>query len=351
MKHIKFKKIILLAGVLAAASAHADEIFSVSGFGYQDYRQTNANSQDGADRRGTWENDILAFVISAKVSDRDSVSAQVESTATEPTTMTWAFFNHNFSNNLSAHIGRVKYPLGIYNEFVDNKWLQLGVVQPSIYSPAADFVHDAYEGVGVDWTKGSLFTQVFAGNVYNNPPDTVTLPPFADRRMIGGRITWNTPYKGLSFLASGYRTQVESTTAVPYVQGQGQLGNEDRWILSLDYVSDRFDIKGEYAGHKVPELAGQAAVSSNAWYVQGGYKIGLWTPYVRYDSFVGDQGNSSDPSLYQKDWIVGVGYKINDTVNARIEDHVINGYGLTDPGTGSSTTDWNMIAAEINFIF
>lgn len=85
MKQKKFKIAIMLTGLLAAASTHAEDKFSVSGFGYQDYRQTNGNVMDGADKRGTWENDIIAFVISAKISDRDTAVAQLESTATEPT--------------------------------------------------------------------------------------------------------------------------------------------------------------------------------------------------------------------------------------------------------------------------
>jgi hypothetical protein len=355
MKHSRFKIMVFLAGLLAAAGAHADDTFHVNGFGYQDYRQTNGNVQDGADQRGTWENDIIAFVVSAKVSDRDTAWAQLESTATEPTAFTWAFLDHRFNDDLSVHIGRVKFPLGLYNEFVDNKWLQLGVIHPSIYSAAADMVYDAYTGIGVDWTTGSLFTQVYAGHVYDNPPQDTAAVPFSDRRMFGGRITWSTPYEGLRFLVSANRTQIESTAAIPYVPGQGEMGHEDRAILSVDYVSDRFDIKGEYAAHKIGALSNSPALNANAWYLQGGYKIGLWAPYVRYDSFVGDTSNSSDPSLYQKEQVAGVGYKINSNVNARIEYHWVKGWGLTENTalgiTSSAKTDWNQVAAGINFIF
>ena len=52
---------------------------------------------------------------------------------------------------------------------------------------------------------------------------------------------------------------------------------------------------------------------------------------------------------------VGVGYKINDNVNARVEDHLIHGYGLAvaggDMAAGTGKTDWNLMAAEVNFLF
>lgn len=128
-------------------------------------------------------------------------------------------------------------------------------------------------------------------------------------------------------------------------------------MLSVDYVSDRFDIKSEYNYHKSPYfvLIGDPTTISNAWYIQGGYKIGSWTPYVRYDSYQADQRDTSDPSKYQKDWVFGANYKINDSVNARIEDHVIRGYGLPvgsgEVAAGSGQTNWNLMAAEVNFLF
>jgi hypothetical protein len=354
MKHIKFKKITLLAGVLVAAGAHADDMFSVNGFGFQDYRQTNANFSEGASQRGTWDNNFFAITMSAKISDRDTAWAQLQANSTELTRFTWMFVDHRFNDNLSAHVGRVKFPFGIYNEFIDNKWLQLSAVLPSAYSSAGDMVYDAFSGVGVDWTSGNLFTQVYGGNNYVPTADV-----HADRRLIGARITWNTPYEGLRFMVSGNEAQIETNVAYPGISTSlTQLGREDRAMLSVDYVSDRFDIKSEYNYHKVPflPLSGSSPTTiANAWYIQGGYKMGLWTPYVRYDSFQADQLNPSDPSLYQKDWVIGVNYKINSNVNARIEDHVIRGYGLPvgsgEVAAGTGQTNWNLMAAEVNFLF
>jgi hypothetical protein len=71
---------------------------------------------------------------------------------------------------------------------------------------------------------------------------------------------------------------------------------------------------------------------------------------------LGDKTNTSDPSLYQKDKVVGLGYRINENVNVRIEYLDINGWGLTENGslllTGSENKkDWNQFAAGLNFIF
>jgi len=346
----------MLAGVLAAAAAQADDKFSINGFGFQDYRQTNANFSEGASQRGTWDNNFFAIVMASKFTDRDTAWAQLQTNSTEQTRFTWMFVDHRFNDNLSVHVGRVKFPYGLYNEFIDNKWLQLSAVLPSAYNGAADMGYDAYTGAGVDWTSGSVFSQVYGGNIYVSDPGS---DDHADRRLIGTRITWNTPFEGLRLMVSANEAQIEYNVNVGVGPSNAltQLGREDRAMMSVDYVSDRFDIKSEYNYHKSPYFIqiGDPTTIANAWYIQGGYKMGLWTPYARYDSYQADQQNTSDPSLYQKNWVIGVNYKINSNVNARIEDHIIHGYGLPvgsgEVAAGSGKTDWNLVAAEVNFLF
>jgi hypothetical protein len=356
MKRITLKKIILFAGLIGTASAHAEDRFTVNGFGFQDFRQSNAHIEEGADRRGTWGNDIFALVMSAKISDRDTAWAQLESKSNEPTQFTWAYLDHRFNDNLSARIGRVKLPYGLYNEFIDNKALQLSAVRPSAYSIRADLVHDGFSGIGIDLTAGSLFTQFWGGNSYN--PLVIagaTTDLYKDRRTMGTRITWNAPLEGLRFMFTGTQSQVEDNNGATASPPLGQIGKEYRMMYSVEYVSDRFDLKSEHNHHGTPTQSTNPGGSSNAWYVQGGYKMGSWTPYARFDYFIGDQSISSDPSSYQKDWVIGMNYKINENVNARIEDHFIHGYGLPVAGgemsAGAGKLNWNMMAAEVNFIF
>jgi hypothetical protein len=368
MKFIKFNGIIMLAAGLAASSAHADDKFTISGFGFQDYRQSNANSYEGADQRGTWKNGILALVMSANASDRDTVWAQLESKPTEPTEFTWAYLDHRFNDNLSARIGRIKMPYGLYNEYIDNKALQVSAIRPSAYSFQADMVHDAFSGIGIDWTLGSLFTQVFGGTIYTPANNRAITDAFSgsDGPYLGLRITWNAPVEGLRFMFSGWDSQTEDNTGIATTPPLGPISKEYRAMYSVEYVSDQLDIKAEHNHHQTPPTAAHLNVTpqifaapgvrTNAWYVQGAYKMGLWTPYARFDYFVGDQSIPSDPSSYQKDWVIGVNYKINANVNARIEDHIINGYGLPvtaqdmDPANPGKL-NWNMMAAEINFMF
>lgn len=361
MKSMNLKKLGFVLGVsFAALNAQADDKISLNGYGFQDLSSASANVLNGADTRGTVSNNFFALVMSAKISDRDTAWAQLE-TGTGPTRFTWVFVGHRFSDDVTAKVGRVKFPYGLYNEFIDNKWLQVAATIPTAYSGAADMVYDAYNGVGFDWTLGDVFAQVFGGNIYVPPNGGVAATPFSgtnpptvaainDRNVIGTRLTWNTPLDGLRFMVSANETQIELASAA-----LGQIGKEDRAMFSVDYVNGSLDIKSEYNYHLIPDMPGFHSVASNAWYVQTAYKLAEFTPYVRYDGFVADSRFSADPSYFQNEWTVGVNYKINSNVNVRAEDHIINGYGLPvasgETALNKGTTNWNMATASVNFIF
>ena len=339
---------ITLAAIagLACSAANAVEIgdrFDLHGFGFQDYVQASANGYLGADKKGSWDNNFLGLVMSAKLTDQSKFWAQLENTTGGGTAVTWAFADYELSDALRVHVGRVKFPLGFYNEIIDAKGLQPAALEPSMYQTAADFVHDAYHGVGLDYEQdiggGHALWQVYGGNVYDvDPPITSR-----DRRMFGGRVTYRTPVDGLTVMGSAYSTQVQ-------VLATGSMTNENRAIASVGYVSDAWDVKAEYAIHRF------MGVKSNAWYVQASYALtDQWKPYLRYDSAVLDHSQRQDPSFYQDTAVAGVGYRINAAIGLKLESHFNRGYGLpvaegsVAPGAGSRTWNLTVLAADFQF--
>jgi hypothetical protein len=334
--------VTLGAAPLAWAGELADR-FDVHGYGFQDYLQTSRNTYLGADKRGSWDENFLGLVVAATIDNRSKVWAQLEATTGEGTRFTWFFLDYQVSDALRAHVGRVKLPLGFYNEIIDLKSSHLSALVPSIYQGDADFVHDSYHGVGADFEQdlggGHVLWQAWAGNVYDiNPPvDT------RDRRAFGGRMTYDTPIDGLKLMASAYRTQVETLATAA-------MSSEDRAILSFEFARDNWELKSEYATHKF------LGVSSSGYYIQGGYTVAdKWTPYVRYDHVTLDKGQSGDPSFYQKTVALGVGYKLGKNIGLKIENHFNNGYALPvasgEVAVGAGAKKWDLFTAEVNFQF
>ena len=331
---------------LAASGANAVEVgdrLDLHGFGFQDYVQAAANAYLGADKKGSWDNNFVGLVMTAKLTDQSKFWAQMEDTSGGGTAVTWAFVDYDVTDALRVHAGRVKFPLGFYNEIIDAKGLQPAALEPSMYQVAADFVHDAYHGVGIDFEQdiggGHALWQVYAGNVYDTDPPTTT----RDRRMAGARVTYRTPVEGLTVMGSAYRTQVQELAT-------GSMVNETRAIASVGYLDDAWDVKAEYAVHRF------MGVNSDAWYAQAAYAIGdRWKPYVRYDVAVLDRAQRQDPSYRQATTVLGVGYRVNSSIGLKLENHANRGYGLpvaegsVAPGAGARTWNLTVLAADFQF--
>ena len=356
---------------LCAVPAWAgDDIFSLHGFGNQDVSKTSANTFEQAGPSATWENNFLGLVTSARISDESKLWAQLQANSVEEARITWMFVDYQFTDDLSGQVGRVKFPYGIYNEYIDTRALQMSVGKPFAYSLEADMTYDSYNGVGVNYAAslahaGRLVLQAFAGDIFSPNTPYVTAPYPAqfqmgnleavtnDRHIMGGRATWETPIDGLRLLASLNENKVIT------VAGNGQTPNlqatEMRWMLSLDYVTDRLDLKSEYNYHKYPGLTGFADQKSHAWYAQAGFPLGRWTPYLRFDSIVTDADMASDPSYFQRTAVLGINHRITQNLNFRIEDEFNHGYAMPvaagETLAGAGRVNWQLYAAQINFMF
>jgi hypothetical protein len=337
---------LLIASGIYATTVHAEGLgdrIVLHGFGYQNYMQTDKNTYIDADKRGTWDNNFLGLVTSIDINDRSKLWAQVEGSTTDGTRFTWFFVDYQFTENLRGHVGRVKFPLGLYNETIDAKFLQVAQLEPSLYQGAADMVHDSYHGAGIDYEQdvghGHIVWQVYGGNSYDLDPPVDS----RDRRIVGGRVTYRTPLSDLRFMVSSYRTQVE-------LLADHTMHNEDRGIFSVDYSGDICDIKAEYAVHQF------FGVTSNAYYVQGRYSLtDKFSPYVRYDYANTNKDLRDDPSYYQKTFVIGLQYRVAENITLRVENHFNHGYGLPvasgEITAGTGADNWSLAVAGINFSF
>lgn len=340
-----------LAGVLLALGyaypAGAIDLGSgleLHGFGSQDYLQANHNTYLGADDRGTWDVNFLGLVGTVTLNEKSKLWAQLETSSMDATRFTWFFLDYELTGDLRAHIGRVKFPLGIYNEYIDTKFLQVTSLEPALYQGAADFVHDSYTGVGLDYTQrlgelGEILWQVYGGNTYDIDPPADS----RDRRAYGARIVYSTPIDGLRLALSGYRSQVE-------LLATRQLVEEDRIIVSVDCVKADWDIKSEFGHHTF------RGVSSQAYYVQVGRTLWeKWMPFARYDHVVTDAALEASDSFSQKTVVLGVNYKLLGNISLRVEDHLNRGYALPvasgEVPVNGGTRSWNLFVAGVHFIF
>jgi hypothetical protein len=341
----KVTSMVLLAfSVHATAFAIESEDISIHGYGHQSYLHSADNTYLKADSQGTWTDNDLALLFTAKIDDKSKIWMQLYGSS-DKIRLDWAFVDYQLSNNLTAKVGQIKTPIGLYNEIRDIRFLQVTSLQPLMYQEGVDIMHEAYNGVAFVYKhglgNGSLTWDVYGGQEVDFEGSTSV----KNRRLTGGRVTYKTPFNGLSFMLSAYRNNHQ--TIATLAQGAQKF-----LMFSVDYNNNDWNIKSEYANvdNELNNIKGKS------YYLQAGYTFAeKWTPYARYDYITTDNDQSADPSYYQNSNTLGLGYKINNSINMRVENHWNKGYAMpvasTEVTAGAGKTDWNMFAASVNFIF
>jgi hypothetical protein len=337
----------LAVGVQSAShAAKLGDVLEIHGYGHQGYLQTTDNTYLKADTKGTADYNALALVFTATINEKTRIWAQLHNTS-EQSRLDWAYVDYQLTGNLTGRAGQMKMPFGLYNEIRDIKFLQLSTLQPMLYQEASEMVQESFKGVSAIYDHGlgggSLSWDAYLGQVTEWEESSGT--GHKAKRLVGGRVTYKTPVEGLRFMASAYNNAYQDTAQTPV-----NKGNRKTWVLSADYANNNFDAKAEYAKMKF------FSEESETYYVQAGYTFaGKWTPFVRYDYITNDVAEKTNPAHFQKTKVLGLNYKINNSVAVRLENHWNNGFALPlasrEVTSSTAKTNWNMLVLSVSFIF
>ncbi len=338
-----FGMAFLAVGVQSAAQAvDVEDKMEIHVYGQQNYFQTNVNEYLGADRDGTWDNYAAAILFATKLDEKSKAWVLLHGTA-HGVRVDWAFIDYQLTSNLMGRVGKIKKPVGLYNEIRDVQYLHISALQPALYQEASEMVDESYKGVALVYEAplkiGGLSFDLYGGELDVHGGEEGATEKYG--RLMGGRVTYQTPIDGLKFMGSMYNSTV--TDVEDAIKSNKKLS-----VLSADYTANNFDLKAEYADMKVFDE------KANTYYLQAAYTFAeKWTPYLRYDYITTDVAKKSDPAHYQKTKTVGVGYKVNDSISVRVENHWNRGYALpvASGEVEAGETDWKMFATSVNFIF
>lgn len=336
----------LLAAVPSAAADFGN--ISVNGYGHQMYARTSANEYLGADRSGSFKDNIFSMVWSAKLDDRSRLWAQITSLSGESLAAHWFYVDRQLTDATVIRAGKVLQPIGFYNEIIDARFLQKSSVLPLLYQPDTDLVDEAYGGVGVGHTvkagKGEAIIDLYGGQIVEHASVAATQ---RQKHLLGARVDWRTGVDGLRLMGSVADKKQQ-------VQGDPADTTKRSLLLSAEYRTGDWELRGE-AGSIDRKLAGVSA-KTRVWYAQAGYDINdRWQVFTRYDDLRAPGFDSADASTYQRTVAVGGTWRINSNIAFRLEQHFNKGYaapvlsGATAAGSGK--TDWQLLAASVNFIF
>ena len=312
-------------------------------------------------------------------------------------TLDWAYGDYRFKDWLGFRVGKVKIPLGLYNEARDNDALRTFILLPQ--QAYFDYERDSLVAILGGGLYGSI--PMDAAGTLNYQVEVGAIPAVADggfAKEIGSMIgdlniidinsgasfahslEWRTPVSGLRALVTGLHTTLKGAATVdPALNNDGVGGTATwkydrlhRYLFSLEYTLGDLVLSGEYELDDYTLTATydnnvtsdfNSRQSSDSWCIMGTYRftdwfeLGAFYHEVYADRHHRDGSTFKEFNLYApynmwwKDTAMTLRFDPIPNVVLKIEGHYINGnYEIIENFKGSKQ-DWYIFATKVTYNF
>lgn len=371
-----FAVVFLVVAVMAVGDARAIDLLgdklAIHGFASQGYLDSTGNNYLTASRNGTFQLNEFGLTLTSRLTDKFHLGAQFLSrdygtVGNNEVRLDWALADYRFHDLLGVRIGKIKRPMGFYNEERDSDFLRPMVFLPqSIYDetrrdmliacigggvygnvPAGilgDFDYQFFRG-WFDFPDDSTIaraTRVSAQNVASRKNlGAVTDLDMDNKYVVGAQVIFNTSIDGLRGAVSwqrGHHELILNDGALP----PGDLAIRGKYVYSLEYVNGPLTLAGEYAEtDREQKLFGISTVDGRTqeWYVMGTWAFNEQLSLsLLYDVFYSDKHDRDgtyftrqgkpDYMAWRKDFGAGVRFDINPSWTVKAEWHEVDGAAL-----------------------
>ncbi len=369
----------------------------IHGFVSQGYLKSDENNYLGQSQRGSFDFNEAGVNVSKNLSPQLRVGMQLfardlGTLGGDQITLDWAYGDYRISDSLGVRVGRIREPGGFYNETRDIDLARTSILLPqSVYPENYRDVLSSYNGGCVYGDVrlaglGSLDYQLFGGGEKIGSNSSVaqavtdagalSVSSVDVKYVMGAGLVWTTPLRGLRLGATVTKLAIDysgQTTAIPFFAPSQPfhitLDQLEQFIVSAEYTVGDLIVSAE--GERIhvrgtTDIPGQPEIrfDSGGWYLNADYrlthKLGIGCYYSEYYS-VAPNGDSHDPSMYQRDLALTCAYDITDNWLVKVEGHWIRGYaallqqenlGPGFPfGSKQAETDWVLFAAKTTVSF
>jgi hypothetical protein len=305
---------------------------------------------------------------------------------------------------VGLRIGKVKLPIGLYNEERD-----LDILRPMAFLPqgvydelmrdfltagvgAAAFGNLHLGGAGdldytvfvgeIDVNDETTFVRVQKGYVARAATDAFGVPvtdyDFHSDTAVAARLVYNTPLPGLRLGASyadvngrfdlgTFGTPFSELLAGTGIPGTITGGFRDSWVFSGEFVSERVELRAEFKRFRTESSTfGRSTENGDteAWYVMGTLHVpgaeqlsvtAVYDHFTRYDDREHDPANGRHND--KNDFAVGLRWDVSGGFALKAEYHTVGGaasvydtWAELNRGDGLQD-DWSYFIAKASFAF
>lgn len=376
--------------------ACAGEEIAVHGFLSQGYMNSAGNNFLADSKDGTFQINEVGLTIASQVNDQlrlglQALSRDLGRDGNNEIRLDWGYADYHHADWLGVRLGKIKRPMGLYNEERDSDFLRpMAFLPQSIYDEVRRDMLVAYQGVGLYGNVpvsrlGDLDYQVFRGE-FNFPDDSLftlslkqtanaiaqqkSLPPVTDLKVTNSYVegAWfvlNTGFEGLRLGASFLKGRQElflNGNPLP----QGELTVKNRMIYSVEYSVGSLTIASELGETDRRQIIlGNTNADGKTLerYVMATYelnkRVSLSAVYDEYYNDKHDRGGNSFASQgkpylgWRKDLGIGLRYDVNPNWALKAEWHKVDGGALymTVLNPTGVQRDWNYMILKSSFNF
>ncbi len=371
-----------LALFCAASSFAMEEAgIDIHGFVSQGFLKSNEYNYLTHDSKdGSFQYNEMAINFGKSLTDKLRIGVQLFSrdlgdVSNNKVTLDWAFGDYRFQDWMGFRAGRIKLPVGFYNETRDVDFLRTSIVMPQSVYP--DLLRDtviAVNGAGMYGNiamagAGSLDYQILVGQM--NVDNDSGFQKYYDSRFKGigatlngesdpdiswvGSLRWNTPVDGWALGISAMITDAENHLNVASPLYNGPASQEvtyTTFVFSTEYLWNDLTLAAEYLNFKTESniLGHEDEVTSQGYYVSGSYRFSELLSLGLYYSIYYPNKDDKDGDTYahkadawEKDLALTLRFDINEYIVFKLEGHMVD-------GTARATVD-NPIRKEDDFTY
>lgn len=410
------KKLLTAVTLLSlATSVQAMDLAGVEihGFASQGYIKTTSENNFPVSNSGDGSFNFNDFAInfSKEVTPGLRVGLQLlamdrGSYGKDEITLDWAFADYRLQDWLGFRAGKIKMPLGLYNESRDNDALRTFIFLPEneYYDYERDSVN-AITGAGIYGSvpignAGTLNYQLLVGTTpiptdgasarnYSAYVSSVAAPLTAtnidsDKAFVH-HLEWRAPIDGLRAAFSGLHTSFSGTASGDFtdetdplnaiitpVTADWKFDSLHRYIFGLEYIYKDLVLATEYQRddytvsvnyNNLAEENWTSKQKSDGWYVSAAYRFTDWFELGGYYTEIYADRNHRDGSTYedlevgakwqtwQKEKVLTLRFDPVRNLVIKLEGHLIDGTWNMSEYTDESKRDWYLLATKATVSF
>jgi hypothetical protein len=347
----------ILGAAATSASAQSLEDLNIQFHGYANQNflyTTNNNIFTTTSSNGSpdWTEAVVNLSAQPTPKLRFAVQAryQLFGNYANDITIDYAMGDYKVDDRLGVRFGKVKIPLGLFNEIQDiDPSYSWALLPQSVYPIASRngqlslFGGVAYGVVALPSKLGKLEYRAWSGenSVASNDGYFITfneggisLPNGLSAIENGGALHWKTPLPGLMIGVSDFRKNDEAAHAtaangaVPATFNVGHYNSPDvfgkyeknKWLVAAEWLHVKGTDSFNFGAGAAP-----LPFASRGWYAMASYKVTDKFTVGTYDSQDFSTVSPLGPARYSKDWVASTRYDFTQYLYAKAEEHFIQG--------------------------